>query len=302
MPVSNLVTLHAALFSVQYSSAKAWIDSELEVSAVVGHNFGQLTVLCISGTISLPDALKLVAERASIMLRYWGPEPGSTIFLQADRQKVSEILNSLEAQGDGDNAEVACYNGPKSHVVVGSAKAINALEKTTTSNPSLRDSIATKRLKVTHGFHSKFTEPLLPHLTALAKEVIWRRPPIHLETCDEVQSVAEPDFRLVVEHMRRPVFSQRAVERLAQRFSQRLWLEAGRGSSVIQLVRGSVAETQGQMFLSPPLTTSNARGSLTDITIDLWKEGYAVQYWPFHRSQKSQYELLSLPPYQFKKT
>ena len=301
-PVSNLVTLHSALFSVQYSSAKTWIDSGLEVSAVVGHSFGQLTALCISGTLSLPDALKLVAERASIMLRYWGPEPGSMIFLQADRQKVSEILNSLKAQGDGDNAEVACYNGPKSHVVVGSAKAVDALEKFISSSPSLRDSVRTKRLKVTHGFHSKFTDPLLPHLTALAKEVVWRRPTIHLETCDDAQSVTEPDFCLVAEHMRRPVFFQRAVERLAQRYSHSTWLEAGRGSSVIQLVRGSVGETQGHLFLSPQLTTSNAQGSLTDITIDLWKAGYAVQYWPFHRSQKSQYQFLSLPPYQFEKT
>ena len=32
-PVSNLITLHSALFSVQYASAKAWIDCGLEVSA-----------------------------------------------------------------------------------------------------------------------------------------------------------------------------------------------------------------------------------------------------------------------------
>ena len=301
-PVSNLVTLHSALFSVQYASAKAWIDSGLEVSAVVGHSFGQLTALCISGTLSLPDALKLVTGRASIMLKYWGPEPGSMIFLQADRQKVSEILDSLKSLGDSDNLEVACYNGPKSHVVVGSAKAVDALEKFITSSPSLRDSVRTKRLRVTHGFHSKFTEPLLPHLISLAKEIEWKRPTIHLETCDDAQSITEPDFRLVAEHTRRPVFFQRAVERLAQRYSQSTWLEAGRGSSVIQLVRGSVAESQGHLFLSPQLTTSNALGSLTDTTIDLWKAGYAVQYWPFHRSQKSQYQFLSLPPYQFEKT
>ena len=301
-PVSNLVTLHSALFSVQYASAKAWIDCGLEVTAVIGHSFGQLTALCISGTLSLPDALKLVAGRASIMLRYWGPEPGSMIFLQADRQKVSVILELLKAQGDSHDAEVACYNGPKSHVVVGSTEAIDALENLIMSNPSLRDIVRTKRLKVTHGFHSKFTEPLLPHLTALARELVWRRPTIHLETCDDTPSVAEPDFRLVAEHMRRPVFFQQAVERITRRYSQSTWLEAGRGSSVMQLVRGSVAEAQGHLFLSPQLSTPNAQGSLTDVTLDLWKAGYAVQYWLFHRSQKSQYQFLPLPPYQFEKT
>ena len=301
-PVSNLVSLHSALFAVQYSSAKAWIDSGFQVSAVVGHSFGQLTAFCISGTLSLPDTLKLVAERASIMLRYWGPEPGSMISLQTSQQEVLEILNSLKAQGNGNDAEIACYNGPKSHVVVGTAKAIDTLEKYVTSNPSFRDTLRVRRLQVTHGFHSKFTEPLLPHLIALAKEVAWRRPTIHLEICDNYQSVTKPDFHLVANHTRRPVFFQQAVERLAQRYSQSTWLEAGRGSSVIQLVRGSLRETQGHVFLSPQLTTSNAHSSLSDTTVELWKAGYVVQYWPFHRSQKAQYQFLSLPPYQFEKT
>lgn len=301
-PVSNLITLHSALFSVQYASAKVWIDCGLEVTAVIGHSFGQLTALCISGTLSLPDALKLIVGRAAIMLRYWGAELGSMMFLQADRQKVSVILDLLKAQRDSHDAEVACYNGPKSHVVVGSAEAIDALENLIMSNSSLRDTVRTKRLKVTHGFHSKFTEPCLPHLTTLAKELVWRRPTIHLEICDDTLGVTEPDFRLVAEHTRRPVFFQQAVERLTRRYSQSTWLEAGRGSSVMQLVRNSVAETQGHLFLSPQLTTPNAQGSLTDVTLDLWNAGYAVQYWPFHRSQKSQYQFLALPPYQFEKT
>ena len=300
-PVSNLVTLHSALFSVQYASAKAWIDCGLEVTAIIGHSFGQLTALCISGTLSLLDALKLVAGRASIMLRHWGPEPGSMIYLQADRQRVLEILNLLGAQEARHGAEIACYNGPESHVVVGSTEAIDALENFI-GKMSLRDRVRTKRLKVTHGFHSKFTEPLLSHLTALAKGLVWRRPTVHLEICDDTQSLTEPDFSLVAEHMRRPVFFQQAVERLTRQNSQSTWLEAGCGSSVMQLVRGSVSETQGHLFLSPQLMTPNAQGSLTDITLDLWKAGYAVQYWLFHRSQKSQYRYLMLPPYQFEKT
>ena len=84
-PVSNLVRLHLALFSVQYASAKAWIDCGLEFTVVIGHSFNQLTALCTSGTLSLPDALKLVAGRASLTLRYWESERGFMIFLQADR-------------------------------------------------------------------------------------------------------------------------------------------------------------------------------------------------------------------------
>ena len=300
--ISDLITLHSALFSIQYSSAKSWIDSGLEVSAVVGHSFGQLTALCISGTLSLEDALKLVAGRASIILKHWGSEAGSMIFLQTDESTVSEILTTLKAQGQGQSVEIACYNGPKSHVVVGTSRDIDALESVVTNTISYRTSVRMKRLQVTHGFHSQFTERLLPHLKALAQSLEWQHPTIYLETCDEVQSISKPDYRLVADHTRRPVFFQSAVERLATKFPQITWLEAGRGSSVTQLVRGCVTEGPGHSFLSPQLTTPNAQDSLAKVTVDLWKAGYSVQYWPFHRMQKNEYRHLSLPPYQFEKT
>lgn len=300
--ISDLITLHSALSSIQYSSAKSWIDSGLEVSAVVGHSFGQLTALCISGVLSLQDTLKLVAGRASIIMKHWGSEAGSMVFLQTDEPTVSKILTTLKTQGQGQSTEIACYNGPKSHVIVGTSRDIDALESVVTNSLSYRTSIRTKRLQVTHGFHSQFTDRLLPHLKILAQSLEWHRPTIHLETCGEVPSILEPDYRLIVDHMRRPVFFHSAVERLANKFPQSTWLEAGRGSSVIQLVRGCVAEDPRHTFLSPQLTTPNAQDSLIKVTIDLWNAGYSVQYWPFHRMQKNEYRHLSLPTYQFEKT
>ena len=301
-PIQNLITLHSALFAVQYASAKAWTDCGLKVSAVVGHSFGQFTALCISGALSLPDALKLVSGRASLMQKYWGPEPGSMLFLQANRTTVDEMLRCMNSERKGLYAEIACYNGPESHVVVGSSEAIEFLHQHVANTPHLQKSVRTKKLNVTNGFHSQFTEPMLPHLASLAMQLEWRLPDIHLETTDELGSNTEPDFSLVPEHTRRPVFFQRAIGRLTTKFSQCTWIEAGRGSSVMKLVKLSVANPQWHAFHSPQLTSANAQDSLTDITIDLWKNGYATQYWPFHRSQKPDYEYISLPPIQFEKT
>ncbi|KAH8727766.1 BcPKS19, polyketide synthase [Phaeosphaeriaceae sp. PMI808] len=297
--IKNLTALHSALFAVQYASARTWIDCGLKVDAVVGHSFGQLTALCIAGSLSLYDALTLVVERSSAMQKYWGPEQGSMISIQADRETVDKTIQSLKAHNSDFYAEISCYNGPKSNVVVGSTNAIDSLEQYITS---LSNPIRSKRLNVTHGFHSRYTEPMLPHLTALGKQLDWRRPNLHLETCDEGSSVVEPDFKIIAEHTRSPVFFQQAIERLNKRFPQATWIEAGRGSSVMQLVKGSVPDLQGHMFLSPQLTSSKATDSLVNTSIDLWKSGHAVQFWPFHRSEKPAYEHLGLPPYQFEKT
>lgn len=301
-PMQNLVKLHCSLFAVQYASAKAWMDCGLLVSAIVGHSFGHLTALCVSGVLSLHDAITLVAGRADLMMKHWGDEPGTMIYLQADRQTVDQALQSLQGQKEDQYAEIACYNGPKSQVVVGSSKTVSALEQHIAKTPSLRASVRTKRLGVTHGFHSKYTEAMLPHLEHIAQRLTWKRPRIHLETCNEDEGIAEPSSDTVSEHTRRPVFFQQAIERLADRFSQSIWLEVGRGSSVIQLAKGATPDPQGHSFLSPQLTTSDAQDSLMNVTVDLWKAGLSVQYWPFHRSQKLVYDHLSIPPYQFEKT
>ncbi|EFX05534.1 polyketide synthase [Grosmannia clavigera kw1407] len=280
-PPSRLVSLHTALFAVQYASAKSWMDCGLRVDAVIGHSFGQLTALCISGVLSLSDAVKLVSGRALLMQEHWGLEPGSMLALQTDRKTVQELLAKLD---DTLYAEIACYNGPKSHVVVG---AIDALQKDISDSPRLCAS---------------FTHPLLSHLAALAGELEWKRPAIHLETTDELESIAEPDFSIVAGHTRLPVFFQNAVQRLTEKFHRCTWIEAGRGDSVLQLVKASITNTQGHVFHSPPLTSTAAEHALVDITVDLWNRGYSTQYWPFHRSEKCMYGDLDLPSIQFDKT
>ncbi|KAI1110470.1 BcPKS19, polyketide synthase [Nemania sp. NC0429] len=301
-PAENLVTLHSALFAVQYASAKSWIDCGLNVSAVVGHSFGQLTALCISGVLSLPDALKLVTGRASLMQTHWGPEAGSMLFLQASRHVVKDILQPLAFKRL--YAEIACYNGPESQVIVGSDEAIQFVMQHVRDTPRYRDSVRIKKLNVTNGFHSSFTEPMLLPLSALAKQLDWMSTSdIHIETTGEIESSQEPNFNLIAKHTREPVFFQNAIERLVAKFAQCTWIEAGRGSSVMQLVKACVADkSQSHTFLCPQLSSSNAETSLVDTTTDLWKQGYAVQYWPFHRTQSSEYEYFSLPPMQFEKT
>ncbi|ETS78026.1 hypothetical protein PFICI_10088 [Pestalotiopsis fici W106-1] len=299
-PIDDLVVLHSALFAVQYASAKTWIDNGLKIDAVVGHSFGQLTALCISGVLSLADALKLVSGRASLMQKYWGPEPGSMLYLEADRLTVEGLLDTLRSQDDGLYAEIACYNGPKSHVVVGSSRAIEVLQRNVTGATHLQ--VRTKKLNVTNGFHSQFTEPLLSHIGAVAAELEWKRPQIHLEMTLEHESKEEPHHQMVAQHTRNPVFYQQAVQRLANRLGDSTWIEAGRGSSTIQLVKQSTANSDRHEFHSPQLTTDKALDALAEVTAKLWKSGHMVQHWPFNRAEKVAYEHLSLPPIQFEKT
>jgi len=296
-PIRDVVSLHAMLFSLQYASAKAWLDSGLRADAVVGHSFGQLTALCVSGSVSLSDALKLICGRASLMKTHWGSEAGSMISLHADSMMVSNIISSVKTLGH--DLEVACYNGSVSHVLVGTSAAIDTVQEF-----SISSGIKFKRLQVTHGFHSRFTEPLIPELRKIAKGLTFHLPEIPLETCSEGASWMKPTPQLIVDHTRTAVYFGQAVHRLARRLGPCTWIEAGSSSSITAMVRSALDKSSqtGDVFVPVSLRPGNACELLADATVSLWKVGYPVQFWPFNRRQRAEYVNINLPPYQFERS
>ena len=88
----DFVLLHSMLFSGQYASAMAWLDSGLKPARLIGHSFGQLTASCVSGILSLHDGLQLITERAHLIKDRRGSDPGAMIALEADYEKVSGLL------------------------------------------------------------------------------------------------------------------------------------------------------------------------------------------------------------------
>jgi malonyl CoA-acyl carrier protein transacylase/SAM-dependent methyltransferase len=296
--IQHLPTLHAALFATQYASAIAWIDSGMRVSSIIGHSFGQLTALCVSGSLSIQDAMKLIVGRAELIESSWGHERGSMISVQADGAAVESLLEIINAELPNEKLEIACYNHPTNHVVVGTTKAVDALESHASSNGRLR----VKRLRVTHGFHSALTDDLLPELERLANSLEWKKPkiPIKLATAENIDQ--EPGAWLIPHHMRNPVFFSSAVQRVAQEFQSCIWVEAGQGSAVMSLVKNCLNGEGKQLYCPSFLNGPSATTSVAETVVELWKAGVNVQFWPFHRSERGNFEYKSLPPYQFDKT
>lgn len=300
-PVKNVISLHSMLFSVQYSFAKTWMDCGLKVDGIIGHSFGQLTALSVCGSLSLKQGLELVAGRAALMQAHWGEERGSMISIEADSETISKIVQSINARENGTAVEVACYNGPTSHVLVGSENSIKAVEAYLSAEKSLGVR-KWKVLNVPYGFHSQFTEPILPGLLKLAKSLKYKEPTIPIEMCSEGESWREITAQLVTEHSRVPVYFGEAVQRITNRLGPCSWLEAGMNSSIGNMARRALDDPTGHAFYTVNLSPTNSLDSLAKITLDLQKDAYKVQYWPFQDIQRGAYEFLQLPPYQFEKT
>ena len=288
-PIADIMTLHLAIFALQYASAKAWIECGLVVDVVIGHSLGQLTALSVSGILSLEDGLKFVAGRASLMKTHWGPEAGAMIVVEADLKTLSSLPHTLE---------VACYNGPSSHVLVGDKASVDEFEESIS-----RKGIRSKRLQVTNGFHSKFTDHIIRPLKELASGLRFNKPTVPIETCSEGSSWQEITPHLLAEHTRSPVFFSQAVQRLARSRGLCTWLEAGSDSGVIGMVRRVLDMSEAAQHGFQPMSLSKplALDTVVDTTTQMWKRGHSLQFWNFHQLQRGHYSKLRLPSYQWQK-
>ena len=299
-PFSNIKILQCSLFAIQYAYAQTWISSGLIVDAVVGHSFGELTALAVSGILSLEDALRLVAARAHLMLSKWGSEPGTMLAVHDTVDTVRSIIRSL-ANGYAD-LEIACYNSQTSQVVVGTEECIQQMEELLQSEPRLK-SIKFQRVEVTHGFHSRFTDPLLRELDEVAKSLTFLPPKILLESCTAEKLTTIGPER-IAQHTRTPVYLQHAVQRLETRLGPCLWLEAGIDTPIISMVRKAVKKDETHSFLAVKSAKSpgDPMCPVAECVADLWRHGVQVKHPSFVSPQKNGLQPMWLPPYQFERT
>ena len=299
-PNEDIVLLHCMLFSLQYSCARSWIDCGLNVDVVIGHSLGQLTALCVSGSISLQQATRLISGRARLIKDLWGPERGAMLSVESDRETMRGVL-SLANQPGAHHVEVACFNSSMTRILVGSQASVEALEYKT--RKLFAADVKIRRLDVTHGFHSHLVDPILPGLAELARSVDFLEPQIRIETCSMDCSWTQVDAEAVTQHSREPVYFSEAVNRVAEARGPCNWIEAGIDSGITTMAHRALEKSvRGRHFFQPiSLSSKNGVDILADATVSLWQSGVRAQFWPYHRLQRHEYKAVSLPPYQFEK-
>ena len=300
-PLMDVVTLQCGTFAMQYACAKCWIDAGLQVEALIGHSFGELTAFVLSGVLSLRDGLKLIASRASLMATKWGPERGTMLVVHSSRETVQDLLASINAGSAEPEVEIACYNAPSSQVVVGSSLAIDRTESLLSTSTRF-SGVRSQRLDVTHGFHSKFTKPIINDLDQVSASLTYSKPEIYLECC-----TAEPSVQVTAtrpsQHAREPVHFSEAVRRIEERLGPCIWLEAGMDSPIIPMIKRALVTPDNHSLQAMKISDSQEpMRTIANVTTEFWREGIPVTYWSFLPARRSAFRQIWLPPYQFQQT
>lgn len=301
--VEDSVKLQTMLFAIQYACAKSWIDCGVDVATVVGHSFGELTALCVSGILSLKDTAKMIAGRAKIVRDSWGSDRGAMMAIEADLELVHQILAEAgEISSESKPATIACFNGPRSFTLAGPTRAIDDVARTVANSSVYSSSTKTKRLNVTNAFHSTLVEPLIEDLEQVGQKLTFREATIPLERSTEQPYTDEISSAFVAEHMRNPVYFNHAVQRLARQHPSAIWLEAGSNSTITTMASRALGSPSDSHFQLVNITSDNGLQNLAENTLALWKAGLKAEYLPHHALQTHEYAHIFLPPYQFEKT
>lgn len=293
-PISDPTIIQCGTVTVQYACAQCWIDGGLNVSGIVGHSLGELTALAISGALSLEDTLKIVYTRAEAIKAKWGTERGTMLAIHANQETVKSIVDIVETMitNPDEALEIACYNSVTSHIVVGKAASVEMAEKVIQQDARYHG-LRYQRLNTSHGFHSRFTEPLLQDLVHVERSVEFRKPTIPLETSTQtpVDFAKKRHSKYLSNHAREPVFFVDAARRLESKLGECVWLEAGWNTPIVSMTKRAVANPSAHTF--QPVT------SPATVAMELWREGIATTYWSFFTPKESGLKHIWLPPYSF---
>ncbi len=258
--LDRTVYTQAALFAVEtalFRLARAW---GARPRLLLGHSVGEITAAHAAGMLSLEDAVTVVAARGRLMQAL--PAGGAMVAVAATEDEVAPYL--------GAGVSLAAVNDPSSVVLSGDeADVLAAAEELRARGRK------TRRLDVSHAFHSALMEPMLADFRAAIAGVDWQpaRIPVVAPLGGD-PTTAE----YWVEQVRRTVRFADATATAIER-GGRLFVELGPGAALSGAVLATAAARGVEAVCVPVLRDNrDASQTLIEALAELFVRGVPVDW------------------------
>ncbi|MDF5712971.1 MAG: SDR family NAD(P)-dependent oxidoreductase [Rhizonema sp. NSF051] len=237
--IDETIYTQPALFALEYSLFQLWKYWGLEPDFVMGHSVGEYVAACVAGVFSLEDGLKLTAHRGRLMHAL--PLGGEMVSVMTSIEQIATLIQPFAQE-----VSIAAINGPESIVISGRCEAIKAVcAKLSASG------IKTKKLNVSHAFHSQLMEPMLAEFEQIARQVRFSSPQLQLlsNTTGELATdeITKPEYWC--RHIRQPVKFAANMKTLEQQGVD-IFIEIGSKPILLGMGRLCLPEHQGLWLAS----------------------------------------------------
>jgi acyl transferase domain-containing protein/acyl carrier protein len=272
-----------SLFTIEYALAILLRSWGLAPDSYIGHSLGEYVAACLTGVMSLDDAIGVVAARGRLFETL---PPGMMV-------SVPTAADALQATLPSD-LSVAAINGPALCVVSGPVESVQEFASRLAARGT-----ETQRLRIAVAAHSRALEPILDEFLQVMRGVRLNAPDAPFisnvtGTWISADQAASPAYW--VTHLRSTVQYAAGLATLAAT-PDRMFVEVGPGTALASLARLQTTADRVVSTLGRASDARVARASVVSAAGHLWAHGWTLSPSTLHDTAHRR--RVPLPAYPF---
>lgn len=193
------------VFAVQVGLARMWRTLGVEPDAVIGHSLGEIAAAHVAGCLTLPEAARVITERATLTME--AASHGGMLATALSAVDAEAMIRTLDIEPR--SLVIGAMNGPTSTVLSGDERALKAAIERLES-----EQVRWARVAIGYASHSEQMHPLADRLERALVGLAPTPPSITMYSTVSDDDHPLTDATYWADNLRRPVRFSDALQRM----------------------------------------------------------------------------------------